>query len=47
MVFACHNVTALQPPIHHFPNRFLGFYASKIPCFWDNLALGLAVILPP
>ena len=47
MVFACHNVTALQPPLHHFPNRFLGFSASKIAFFGDKTALERPLILQP
>ena len=47
MVFACRKAAALQPPLHHFPNRFLGFSASKIAFFWDKTALERPLILQP
>lgn len=43
----CHGATALHPPHHHFPNRFLGFSASKIPFFGDKTALERPLILQP
>ena len=43
----CHGATALHLPHYHFPNRFLGFSASKIPFFGDKTALERPLILQP